>query len=175
LGSARGKLFAIMVSAGFDADVVHRLHQKRKGHVSKRSYAWHIIQSASAYAFPTIEVEIPDSGERLYGSLVFVFNLPRYGLGLPIVQAADPADGWLDLCVFERPGGFHLLRYAAAIVTRRDKHLKEVQRRRVKCVRLSSDRPVPVQTDGDPAGFLPVTVEICCGAARIVTASQSDL
>jgi diacylglycerol kinase family enzyme len=166
LGRCEGRLFAVMASAGFDARVVHDAHAGRRGHITKLAYALPIWRTLRGYPFPPIEAAVGETGEVLRGAAVFVFNLPAYALRLPIAEGARPDDGWLDLFVFRRPGWGNTLRYLAAIVQRRHQRLPDVEHRRVRRVRLSSDAPVPVQTDGDPAGFLPVTVEVVPAAWR---------
>lgn len=168
LARANGRLFALMASAGFDAEVVHRVHARRSGHINKLSYALPIVQSLRAYSFPRIDVEFEETGERLHGVMVFVFNLPRYALNLPLAHAARPDDGLIDVCVFERPGVWNLARYLGAVVYGGQKRLADYQLRRTRRVQLSAAEPVPVQIDGDPAGFLPVTVEAVPGAMTLV-------
>jgi len=157
---ANGRTFCLMASAGFDAAVVHRVHRRRRGHITRLSYGLPIAQLLQEYRFPPIDVEVLDTGERLRGSLAFVFNVPRYGLGLPIAPQARPDDGMLDLCLFERPGALALARYALAIARGRHLGLPDVHYRQARGFRLSSAEPVPLQTDGDPAGWLPATVEM---------------
>ena len=62
----------------------------------------------------------------------------------------------------------NLGRYVAAILCREHQHLPDVQHRRVKGVRLWSAQDAPIQTDGDPAGTLPVTVEVAPGALKLL-------
>jgi diacylglycerol kinase family enzyme len=169
LGRARDRFFSLMAGAGIDAAIVHRVHHSRHSHISKRTYAWPTLKSLASYSFPLIDVEISDSGERLRGATVFVFNMPRYGLGLPIALQARPDDGRLDLWVFQRPGAGNFIRYLAAILGRRHDDLGDVQHRLVHRVRLWSDAQVPLQVDGDPAGHLPVVMEIAPNALGLVT------
>jgi diacylglycerol kinase family enzyme len=157
---ANERTFCLMASAGFDAAVVHRVHQRRRGHISRLSYGLPIVLTLQGYRFPPIDVEVMGTGERLRGSLAFVFNVPRYGLGLPISPQARPDDGLLDLCLFERPGVLALARYALAVVWGRHRVMSDVHHRRAKGFRLSSAAPVPLQADGDPAGRLPATIEM---------------
>jgi diacylglycerol kinase family enzyme len=154
------RTFCLMASAGFDAAVVHRVHSRRRGHITRLGYALPIIQTLQEYRFPTIDVEVTDTGERLRGSLAFVFNLPCYGLGLPIAREARPDDGLLDLYLFEKPGVFALARYALAVLGGRHQNLPDVVHRRARGFRLSSEEPVPIQIDGDAAGWLPATIEV---------------
>jgi diacylglycerol kinase family enzyme len=160
LARANGRLFCLMASVGLDADVVHRVHRKRRGHINRLSYAVPLLQALGEYRFPSIEVEVEETGERIRGATVFVFNLPEYALGLPIAAGGNPQDGLLDLCVFERPGVLELLRYLAAVVVGKHQEMPDFQHRRVRVVHLSTTEPAPLQTDGDPAGCLPGTIEV---------------
>ena len=157
---ANERTFCLMAGAGFDAAVVHRAHRRRRGHIARLSYGLPIVQELRDYRYPSIDVEVIATGERLCGAMAFVFNVPRYGLGLPIAAEAIPDDGLLDLYVFKRPGPFALARYVLAILRGRHLGLPDVCHRRARGFRLSSPAPVPLQTDGDPAGWLPATVEV---------------
>lgn len=141
LGSANGRLFCLMASAGLDADVVHRVHRRRRGHINRLSYVVPMLQALQTYSYPTIEVEVLETGERLHGALVFVFNGPLYGLRVPIAPEARPDDGWLDLCIFERPGMLDLTRYLALLACRQRDRLPDFQHRRVRRVLLSAATP----------------------------------
>ena len=172
LARLNGQLFCLMAGAGFDAEVVHRVHERRRGHINKLSYVLPILQALGSYGYPVIEAEVEETGERLRGALAFVFNIPQYALGLPLARGADPADGRLDLYVFERPGLKHLARYLLAILRGRQEGLPDFQHRSVCSLRLSSDRRAPLQTDGDPAGWLPASVEVLPQALTLVVAAD---
>ncbi|HEX5273434.1 MAG TPA: diacylglycerol kinase family protein [Gemmataceae bacterium] len=160
VATANSRTFCLMAGAGFDAAVVHRVHRRRRGHITRLSYALPIVQELQAYRFPRIDVEVMDTGEVVSGAMAFVFNVPRYGLGLPIAADAVPDDGLLDLYVFRRPGLAALARYVLAILRGRHLDLPDVAHRRARGFRLWSAGPVPLQTDGDPAGWLPARVEV---------------
>lgn len=168
LAQAGGRLFCLMASAGFDADVVRRVHERRRGHINRFSYVVPFLQAAHYYPYPEVVARVEETGERLRGALAFVFNFPVYGPGLRIAPEARADDGLLDLCVFERPGLGPLLRYLAAVATGRQQALPDLHRRRVRRVSLDGAYAVPVQTDGDSAGWAPVEVEVVPGALALV-------
>ncbi len=89
------------------------------------------------------------------GTTVFVFNAPRYALGLPFAPAARDDDGWLDVIVFRKPGPFQALYYLWKVFW--GTHLTDsgVFHRRAKRVEVTSQHRIPVQIDGDPGGYLP--------------------
>jgi diacylglycerol kinase family enzyme len=168
LARLAGRYFCLMAGVGIDAAVVRGVHHRRRSHISKWHYALPALTSLCTYSFPPIDVEIAESGERLRGTTVFLFNMPRYGLGLPIASSARPDDGRLDLWVFEDPGVRNLARYLVAVLSGRHEDLRDVRHRLVKQVRLTSEKQVPLQTDGDPAGWLPATIEVAPGELQLI-------
>jgi diacylglycerol kinase family enzyme len=167
-----GRLFCLMAGAGFDAEVVHRLHRRRYGHIDQFTYAWPILQTLRRYRYPSVDVET-DTGERLRGSLVIVFNLPQYAAGLPLAPEARADDGLLNLCVFERGGVANLVRYLVNILRGRREKIRDLHRRLVRRVRLSAAGTVRVQTDGDPAGCLPATIEVVPAALTLLVPAEA--
>ncbi len=168
LGMANDRFFAAMIGIGFEAEVVRRVHQDRRGHVNKLNYALAILNAARAYPFSEIEIDIEETGESLCGAMALAFNLPTYPLGLPIADQADPSDGLLDLFVFRRPGVRSLLRYIYAVSRGKQTKLADLQHRRVRRIHVRSAGRVPIQIDGDPAGFLPVTIQAVPGAWQVL-------
>src|SRR5262249_12009131 len=120
------------------------------------AYVEPILRASFSYRFPTISVRIADPGaeETLRGTTVFLFNLPRYALGLPFVPVAREDDGWLDLVVFRHPGPFRALYYLWQVFC--GVHLSDptVDHRRVRRVVVTAREMIPVQLDGDPGGYV---------------------
>jgi diacylglycerol kinase family enzyme len=162
------RLASLMAGIGFDAEVVHGVGRARQGNINRLTYVGPILDALRSYAFPRIEVEVAETGERLGGAMVFAFNLPCYGLGLPIAPEARADDGLLDLYVFDRPGRWNLARYVWAVLSGRRDRLPDFQHRRARQVRLAAKERVPAQSDGDPAGELPLTIEVVPGALPLI-------
>jgi diacylglycerol kinase family enzyme len=162
VGQAGSRRFLLMAGFGFDADVVTRHHQarlSRSGRIRpthRIAYVEPILRSSLTYRFPAISVRIDDPGhqEVLRGTTIFVFNLPRYALGLPFAPVAREDDGWLDLVVFRNPGPFHALYYLWKVCCGIHLDDPSVFHRRIRRVTIWADEPVPVQLDGDPGGYL---------------------
>jgi diacylglycerol kinase family enzyme len=162
LGQTAGRRFVLMAGFGFDGDIVTRHHNARisaTGSVrstNRVAYFEPILRSSLSYRFPWITVRVADPGgeEVLTGTSVFLFNLPRYALGLPFVPEATEDDGMLDLLVFRDAGPFQALYYLWKVLC--GSHLDEpgVFHRRVRKVIVAADEPVPAQLDGDPGGYL---------------------
>jgi diacylglycerol kinase family enzyme len=111
LGLIGGRRFALMAGFGFDADVVSRHHAARIGQsgqlrtTHRAAYVEPVLRSSFGYRFPELRLKTEGVGgreETLTGTTAFVFNLPRYALGLPFAPAALGDDGWLALSMAGR-------------------------------------------------------------------------
>lgn len=184
-GLANGRLFLVMVSCGFDAEVVRRVHTQRTGHIRHYTYARPIFDVIRSYRFPELRLycTAADPSEALVGSArsvsarplercepedlpdeqrarwAFVFNLPRYAAGLNFAPKACGTDGLIDVCTFRQGSVLHGLRYLAGVAAGRHQEWPDCRVTRTARLRIECDEPVPYQCDGDPGGFLPIDIE----------------
>jgi len=168
VGQANGKLFVVMVSTGFDARVVERVHENRVGHIRKWWYARPILRTIFDYRYPPLTIELEGEPRPLVSRWAFVFNLPRYAGGIPLVPEASGSDGQLDLLLLRDGGLVKGLVYLTSILLRCHRRLASVSSRRVTRLRISSTERVPYQVDGDPGGVLPLEIDILPARLTIV-------
>ncbi len=160
LGRIGDRSFTLMASAGFDAEVVHRTHSGRTGHITRMRYAMPILQSLLGYGFSPMRVFVDGADDPIVARLAMVFNVPSYARGLRIADSAVDDDGLLDVRLFERGSTLQMLRYFVRVLTVTHERAPDVRCVRASRVRIESDTPVPIQVDGDPAGRTPVEIEI---------------
>jgi diacylglycerol kinase (ATP) len=182
-GRAGSRIFLLMASAGFDADVVHRLHTGRSGNIRHWSYLKPIWQAIRSYRYPELRVRCapavengttnsPAWGEPISCRWVFAFNLPKYGFGLKFAPAASGSDGEFDVCTFRRGGLLHGLGYLSSIVLGFHRRLAACEYVKCSRVRIESDEPVHFELDGDPGGSLPVELEVVPRRLRLIVPSD---
>lgn len=171
-GRANQRVFLLMASAGFDAEVVHRVHAHRRGHIQGRStYFGPILRAAREYPFPEIRISwdpptpIAEAPPQCRAAVrwFFCFNLPCYGGDFQIVRQCRGDDGRLDVCTYDDGGLCRSLQLIAAVKLGCQERLSHWRQFGVRRVRLESDQPVPYQLDGDPGGHLPLDLEILPG------------
>ncbi|MEM6978046.1 MAG: diacylglycerol kinase family protein [Planctomycetota bacterium] len=170
-GTANGKLFLVMVTAGFDAEVVRAMHLRRRGHIRRFNYAGPILRAIRRYRFPLITANVIDqsgSAESTSGCWMMAFNCPRYAASLRIESTADPTDGALNLMSFKRPGIISGLGYLARIAIGRHRGHRDVLTRKLTASNWHSPSRVPFQIDGDYAGHLPVKIETVPAAVTLL-------
>jgi diacylglycerol kinase family enzyme len=159
-----GKRSLLMASVGFDAEVVRRVHESRKSHITRWAYRWAILTSIMTYRWPTLDVTIMDTSnqctEVIQGNWVFVFNVPRYAAGLSIVPDALDSDGLLDVGIFAPGGLLRGLWYYWHVVRGSHSKLPAWRRIRVPALRIQSSGKASCQTDGDWEGWLPTEISI---------------
>ena len=172
LGRAGDIDFSLLVSAGFDAEVVHRVGRRRAARKKLRrithlSYLRPILSALWHYDYPLVELDA--DGDCVSGVQAFVFNLPCYAVRLAVAPHARADDGMLDWVVLQRPGFWNLQSYFRAM--RRSRHLSrpDVRHGRARKIRISGPCPVPVEVDGDPVGFTPVVLSVTSSALRVMT------
>jgi diacylglycerol kinase (ATP) len=167
-GLANGRLFLVMVTCGFDAEVVRAMHLTRRGHISRLSYFGPMIRAIRRYRFPELTVTLAsEASSHVSCRWAMVFNLPRYAVGLGIEPQALGDDGVLNLCAMQNGSVLGGLRYLAGIISKRHSLWPDVVRRPVTTCEISSRTPVAYQIDGDYGGKLPVKIGVLPGRVRL--------
>ena len=168
LAELNGRRFTLMTSFGIDSEIVHRTDARRTGHISKATYLIPIISSWMSYRYPKVSLFLDDNDQPITATTAQIVNLPAYAMGLPFARSASGEDGLLDLRLFERPGRWNILRYFFHIVRGSHERLGDVQCLTAKRIRVQTDVPVPIQADGDPAGFTPAEISVLPQALEII-------
>lgn len=164
-GVANGRPFLLMAGVGLDAAVVHLLDRTRTGPIAYASYVVPTALTLAAYTFPPLTVEV--DGRVVMKdepALAFVGNVREYGTGIPILTRAEPDDGLLDVCAMPCRNPIDLAALLIAMAGGDHVRRPGVVYARGTAARVTGPAgPVPVQVDGDPAGFTPLDVSVLPG------------
>ena len=171
-GQAGERIFTLMAGCGFDAEVVRRLHQSRKGNIRHLSYAKPILDSIRSYHYAELRVQYAPVeatngplSETISARWVFVVNLPRYAGGLSFAPQASGTDGLLDVCTFKEGSLWSGLVYLSGVMLGQHEGMQDFVHVKTRQLRIEAEVPTPYQLDGDPGGELPV--EIRCLPGRL--------
>lgn len=179
LGSANGKRFLLMISAGFDAEVIRTLHENRRGNIRRTAYVLPTLRTIRSYGYPEMRIYCGDAATRSDKPTgyrwLFGFNLPLYALGLPIAPDADATDGMLDLCAFERGTAWSVVRYLWHVKRGIHGSLADTTMLRSRRFRVEAPNSANIayQLDGDVGGVLPVDVEVHPGELRLLVSREA--
>lgn len=172
-----GRRFMMIGGIGFDADAVWRLSRERKGHISYLTYFWPLWRTFWSHRYPSFLVEADGAVVFEGQGLAFVGNVPRYAVGLRVLDRAAPDDGLLDVCVFRCRRPDQLLRHAVRVLWRRHIGCTDVTYTQARQVRVRvRGRSMPLQLDGDFAGWLTETADFeMTGAQARFLVRRQDL
>lgn len=167
--TANGHRFMLMAGIGLDAHVVHLLDEARTGPISYASYLMPAAMTLLNYRFPPLSIQV--DGTRVFdghGGIAFIGNVREYGTGFPILVDARPDDGLLDVCILPCNDWRDLAALLLSVGTGDHPRREGVIYTRGREVRVLSTEPVPVQLDGDSAGFTPLSIQIVPGGVSFL-------
>jgi diacylglycerol kinase family enzyme len=172
-----GRLAFVMATVGFDAEVVRRVHQSRKSHITRWAYRYSALAAWILYGWPTFSIRI----QRLENNIVqtvegtsqwcFVFNVPRYATGLSLLPDSDPSDGLLNVGYFERSGRIRgIFQYLQVLRGNHQssKHWRDCLGSEVQMSDHHQGTSPPFQYDGDWGGMLPVSIRVVAKRLKLV-------
>jgi len=156
VGVAGERVFALMMSVGFDAAVVERVCAARTGRISRWSYAGPILREATRPTLARVRVrvdgELVVDGER---GLLVVGNVRQYAARLNPAHDADPSDGVLDVVFMAARSAVEIVRWSALCWSRGLGGAAGCVMARGREIEIESlEREAPVQMDGETAGRL---------------------
>lgn len=153
-----GTLCTSCLGVGFDAEVVRQVTIKRRGHISDFGYAGPIWRTYWSYRWPTVKVQA--EGKTVFDGqgMVFVGNLTRYAVGIPLFRHALGDDGLLDVVIFPCGSRATFLKYV--VRTMLNRHLANSVHFRTTHVSISGPAQEATQVDGDCGPSLPLEASV---------------
>src|SRR5204863_9176332 len=131
-GGPQRRYFAQMAGAGLDARAIELVDWGLKKKIAQFAY---LVAGLKAMKGAHSQIQCMGDTGSARGELVLIGNGRFYGGRLPVFATADPADGLLDACVFERVTWATVLRYAVGFLTGRV--LPPADMRRLRSARLT--------------------------------------
>ncbi|MCS7001922.1 MAG: diacylglycerol kinase family lipid kinase, partial [Dehalococcoidia bacterium] len=93
-------------------------------------------------------------------ALMIVIAHTRLFALFPLTEDAVTDDGLFDVWVFHGSGFWTKARHVIALLLRRQRQAPNIDQARARRVEVRARPPLPVQLDGEPWGFTPMTFEI---------------
>ncbi|HEY9900517.1 MAG TPA: diacylglycerol kinase family protein [Pantanalinema sp.] len=174
VGRANGRYFALMVGIGYDAVTVISMWPQLKRLAGQMAYTLAGIQAFVSHRATRMTIRI-DGGKRLRRLvyMLVVANTRLYGRSnASVAEHADVRDGYFDLCVFRTRSWYHVIFGLIRVLLRVPTRFSRIETHPCRQIEIRSARPVPYQLDGDLRGVLPLTVEMCPRALKVVMADS---
>ncbi|GAC1347321.1 MAG: diacylglycerol kinase family lipid kinase [Ktedonobacteraceae bacterium] len=124
------------------------------------------------FSFQTTKFKISfnNTKRRRYDAIqVTVCNAPYYGAHFQVAPNILMDDGELDVVIYKNFSKLEYIQHAISISQGRREFQPKITHRRVKSVRISTNRPMEIHADGLPYGHTPARIMITPGALRVRT------
>lgn len=164
-GPLGARLFVQMLGAGFDADVVHALAPRLKRMMGRSAYVVQGVRELARYRFPRIRLRI--DGRAVEAGSAIVSKGRLYAGAYVLAPQADPSRPGFQVALFDRAGPASTLLYGAMLPTGTLARLPWVRVLAGREIEIGS-LGIPLQADGDAAGFSPVRITEAAGGLRVV-------
>lgn len=171
LGRAGSRYFLSMAGFGIDAAVAHRVSHGAKGRVGAAAYALSAAKQAMTYRGSRVTLSLDDEERSAWALMIVAGNTRKYAGLTQVTPDAIVDDGLLDVCVYEGRGRWDIVRLAALTLLRRHHGSKRVHYKRVRRLKIASEKPMPVQLDGEALADSPAEVSVAAGALWVMTPS----
>lgn len=157
-----------VLDVGFGGEVARRFNSSLRRLPARLGYVVATLQSfvrASPQQMKVVTERSTHSGDML---LTAIANSKWFGSGIGIAPHAQPDDGELDITLVKDVGPLTYLRFLPALM----KGIA-VQDPRIDYVRgttcsVETSKPLPIEIDGEFAGFTPLTVKVHPKAVRLL-------
>jgi diacylglycerol kinase family enzyme len=137
----------------------------------RRRYVLSAIRALIHFHSVQVRVEFENGDAAILcesALLLGILNTPSYGAGVRLAPEARTDDGELDLVLLEKLGFFEVLAMLPALIMTGTVRAKRLQRKKVKCVRIETDRPCNFHGDGEILGTTPVEIEVVPRAVLVL-------
>ncbi|CAB4243869.1 Diacylglycerol kinase [Methylacidimicrobium sp. AP8] len=158
--------FVQLAGVGLDAEILARTHWWTRKTFGPLSYLLTAVGLLGRPA-PVLTVTI-DEREEQHGRFLLVGNGRYYGGRFAVFPDAKLDDGLLDGCLFAELNAAAVARYVQGVISRRHTRFSDVFYFQAKKLAVRSDRPVPVEVDGEIYGHTPCAFSLSPAALEVI-------
>lgn len=165
--TSTGRYFLLWSGIGFDAEVAKQAELRFKRQLGILAYVAAAVRTFFWFEGTRAHLELDGRRFRRRVLLMVVANTRLYAL-FPLSAHTRPDDGLFDVVLFGGRGFLTKLRHVFGFFSGRHLQLPKVLRFTARTVSIRSNRPLPVQVDGELIGTTPMSFYIQPAALRIL-------
>jgi diacylglycerol kinase (ATP) len=174
-GQNRHHYFCSVAGIGLDCEVARRANRLPRWLRGHGGYALSLASTVFGFApFPVKILTRADTGEWSTRSdqptiLAAFANSPAYGGGMNIAPRAKMDDGQLDVCVIAGIDPFKLACMFPTVYFGRHIEIRGIQYFRASRIRVETESPLEVYSDGEYVCRTPVEIGVRPAALKVLT------
>jgi YegS/Rv2252/BmrU family lipid kinase len=169
VGRVGDRRFLLMASLGLDAAAVQAMNLQLKRRIGRLAYGVSVLSLGAKYRGTPVRISLDGRVVNCTALVMVVGNTRRYAGPFFATPHAIADDGMLDVAVLRGDGVLEGLGQLGAIMTRSPALRRSMLYGRARVIEVESERPIPMQVDGDFYGFAPARFEALPSALRVVT------
>ncbi len=165
--------FLSVMGIGYPALVAEQTNQLRwiQG---RASFLVSVYKALRRMRVVEVRVTLDDSRLEVGCTSILIHNTPFTGGGLKMAPMARLEDGFFDVVVIDAVGIWDLMLNFPRVYWGRHLSHPSFRHYRSRTVKVSSDSPVPMMRDGDPAGTLPVEACVLPRALKVIVPEEQN-
>ncbi|TNE47243.1 MAG: diacylglycerol kinase family lipid kinase [Deltaproteobacteria bacterium] len=152
-GTETSRFFLNISSIGMSSMVTAAINRSRKPLGGTAAYLWYSLIAMIRFQNPTMKVTLGDA-TPLEGrqNLIIVGNGKYFGGGMKAAPDAEMDDGLFDVVVIGDYSSAELILNGSKVYSGAHIHLPKTQVHRVSRLTVETDRPIPIDIDGELLG-----------------------
>jgi YegS/Rv2252/BmrU family lipid kinase len=172
----RESYFILWSGIGFDAQVTREVEPHREIRRNLGNITYYVAMFALGLTLRGTRLTMVVDGKavRQRAFMIVVSNVQLYGGSVMVAPQAQLDDGYLDMYVFKGSDMLDAARQLANVFA--GKHLQDptIEAYRARSVVIRAERPLPLQIDGEPSGYTPVSISVLPKALRVMMPSSAS-
>lgn len=178
MGLAGDRPFLLMAGVGLDGEVVYRLKAGFKSALGATAFWLDGFRLLASYPMTPLRIHVGGhtEGRDIVGTGLIAGNIRRYGPHYKITPDAKLDEPKLDVVVFKGTNRRDYLRYLAGVIGQFHLNFKDIEHFKTDAmtIEVDSGARVPIQLDGEPAGYAPLVLGVRDRALSVVLPSRED-
>lgn len=170
-GSRKIRYFANIAGLAYDAFVVQRVNKKKSG-----SYKMTVLTSLLKYKPQVVKLILDD--KEVLNEIVFSMAIGQgrfNGKGMMQLPDAMPDDGVFDLTVYHHPTKMQVVKNTNKLYDGSFVKLPFISQHTAHKVRIESEQPVYIETDGEELGHVPIDIEMLTRSLKIISGIKNKV
>lgn len=167
VGISDGRYFLLWAGVGFDAEVLLNVKPAAKRRYGIPAFVASTLLTLLRFEGARAEIVLGDKKLRRRVLLAIISNIKHYAL-FELSRDAEPDDGLFEVLLFQGSGFLTKLRHLLSLLLRRHYASPLVESFRASALTIQSEKPLPVQVDGDVVGQTPVSFQVVPRALKVI-------
>lgn len=155
LGRVQERYFLLMAGIGIDGEVTQAVEKKPLKRLGAFGYL--LMGTWLGLGYPSFRVFLQLDGRRVIKARAIqmvIGNTQLYGGTVKYTWQAKCDDGLLDICIVRQQTMFGRIQASIDFLLHREQRRQWVRYERFRSLKIRTSRPIAMQIDGDPAGYI---------------------